>query len=231
MKKMFLTCLAFTGSLFTGLYAQTLSQAHFTRTGSNVLLSYKTDDNALINISKEGQLSGFGMENTQRLITVFPQKLDPYMGRVENYTEMDDVAIRGKVKYIGKTLITYYQSYEKEELRGKLKSIGNIVFAYFENFDDKAFKGNLKSAGNTNFTYYSSYDNEELRGKFKSIGNTTINYYSSFDDKAFKGKLKSIDGNNFTYYSSFELKDYRGQMKTGFQSKNINGVKYIIYFQ
>ena len=216
---------------FISIHAQSLSQVHINRTGSNILLSFKTDDNALINITKDGQLAGFGMENLQRMITTFPVKLDPYMGRVENYTDMDDASVRGKVKYIGKTLVTYYNSYEKEELRGKVKSIGTTNFVYYENFEDKAYAGNLKSAGNNAFAYYSSFDNEDLRGKFKRIGNINITYYSSFDDKSFRGKLKSIDNNSFTYYSSYEIKEYRGMNKTGFQTKNISGIKFTVYQQ
>ncbi|MFZ1530170.1 MAG: hypothetical protein WAT19_15560 [Ferruginibacter sp.] len=216
---------------FINIQAQGLSQVHINRTGSNVLLSFKTEDNALINITKDGQLAGFGMENLQRMITSFPIKLDPYMGRVENYTDMDDAAVKGKVKYIGKTLVTYYNSYEKEELRGKVKSIGTTNFVYYENVEDKAYAGNLKSAGNSSFAYYSSFDNEDLRGKFKRIGNINITYYSSFDDKSFRGKLKTIDNNSFTYYSSYEIKEYRGMNKTGFQTKIISGVKFTVYQQ
>lgn len=230
MKKYIFSVLLVTAS-YINIQAQSLSQVHINRTGSKVLLSFKTDDNALINVTKDGQLAGFGMENLQRMITTFPIKLDPYMGRVENYTDMDDAAVRGKVKYIGKTLITYYNSYEKEELRGKVKSIGTTSFVYYEIFEDKAYSGNLKSAGNNSFTYYSSFDNEDLRGKFKLIGTINITYYSSFEDKSFKGKLKTIDNNSFTYYSSYEIKEYRGMNKTGFQTKTINGVKFTVYQQ
>lgn len=213
------------------IYAQGLSVVSMDRLGSKVLLSFRTIDNALINVSKEGQIVGYGMENIQRqnLHWMYPPQLDPYMGRVENYTDIDDASFRGKIKYIGQTMITYYASYDKEELRGKIKTIGTTDFVYYESYSDKAFAGNIQRAGNNNFTYYSSFDNEALQGKFKTIGNTGINYYSSFDDKAIKGRIKNIGTDNFVYYTSFDRKGYQGAQKSGFQSKFINSIKFQVF--
>jgi len=218
--------------IFSGtIYAQSLSIVSLDRSGDKILLSFRTIDNALINISKEGQLLGYGMENLQRqnLHWMFPPKLDPYMGRVENYSDNEDVNLRGKVKYIGQTMVTYYASYDKEELHGKIKSIGTTDIVYYESYSDKAFAGNIQRAGNNNFTYYSSFDSEALKGKFKTIGNAGLTYYSSFEDKAIKGRIKSIGTDSFTYYTSFDRKGYQGVQKSGFQTKFINSIRFQVF--
>lgn len=209
--------------------AQSLAQVSLTQNAKSALLSFETADHALVNIDKTGMLLNWGTENTQRMLSRFPQKLDPYMGRVDYYTDIDDVALRGKVKYIGATAITYFASYEKENLAGKVKSIGNINFTYYEPYEDKVYAGNIQQAGNVTLNYYGSFDNDAIKGNFKSIGNIQLTYYSSFDDKSLAGKIKSIDGNVFTYYSSFERKEFNGIMKSGFITKTIQGVKFIVF--
>ncbi|MBK8710670.1 MAG: hypothetical protein IPL97_02120 [Niastella sp.] len=209
--------------------AQSLAQVSITQNAKSAMLSFETADHALINIDKTGTLISWGMENTQRMLSRFPQKLDPYMGRVDYYSDIDDAALRGKVKYIGATAITYYASYEKENLVGKVKSIGSINFTYYEPYEDKSYAGNIQQAGNVSVSFYGSFDNDAMKGNFKSIGNIQLTYYSSFDDKSFAGKIKSIDGNVFTYYSSFERKEFNGIMKSGFITKTIQGIKYIVF--
>ena len=229
MKKSLLILVA---CIFSGtIYAQSLSVVCMDRSGDKILLCFRTIDNALINVSKEGQLVGYGMENLQRqnLHWMFPPQLDPYMGRVENYSDNEDVNFRGKVKYIGQTMITYYATYDKDELHGKIKCIGATDFVYFESYSDKSFAGNIQRAGNNNFNYYSSFDNEALKGKFKTIGNTGLSYYSSFEDKAIKGRIKNIGTDNFTYYTSFDRKGYQGAQKSGFQTKFINSIRFQVF--
>lgn len=223
--------LFFSCMISSALFAQGLSVISMDRTGDKLLLSFRTIDNALINVSKDGQLLSYGMENLQRqnLHWIFPPQLDPYMGRIENYSDIDDVNFRGKVKYIGQTMVTYYASYDKEELRGKIKTLGTTDFVYYESYSDKAFAGNIQRAGNTNFTYYSSFDNEAMKGKFKTIAGTGLSYYSSFDDKAIKGRIKNIGSENFTYYTSFDRKGYQGAQKSGFLTKYIGSIRYQVF--
>lgn len=185
------------------------------------------DENVQVYISKEGQITKWGFDrfigsNQENYLDY----LEPYVGRVEYYTQNDDAMLRGKVKYIGKTLLSYYPSYEIESLRGKLRSIGSLNVGYYFQFDDKAKAGNLKSIGQQNIDWNASYENEGLRGKLKGVGATAITYYGSFEDKAFRGKLKSIGSTNFTYYSSAE--QFSGAMKSGAPFVTANGVKFYV---
>ncbi len=224
MKKLFLVIAA----LFfcaTG-FSQSISKITITGNGNIDVFSIGLDENVQIYVTKDGNISKWGYDRFIGLQENYQGVLDPYVGRIEYYSELDDEALRGKVKYIGRTLLTYYPSYEKEGLRGKLKSIGSIFMDYYFSYDDKAFAGNLKTIGQYNITWYASYENEVLRGKLKTVGQTLLTYFGTFEDKAYRGKIKSIDRFNITYYSSSEL--YSGQVKTGAQIMIANGIKYFI---
>jgi BspA type Leucine rich repeat region (6 copies) len=183
-------------------------------------------DDAVIVINENGTITNYGVENFSDKIPNY-SRIDPYTGRTENYATTDDKAFQGKIKYIGRTGITYYASYDLPELQGKIKSIGNLVFTYYMSFEDASLKGKIKAIGASSFSYYSSYENDAIKGKLKSIGNTTLVYYGGFDDKAIKGKIKSIGFASFTYYTSFD-KQFAGSMKTGVRMQNINGITFLV---
>lgn len=224
MKKIFLitALLVFCISVF----AQRISKITITGNGMAGDIVIGLDENVQVYISKEGQLSKWGFDRFIGNQENYNDQLEPYVGRVEYYSQNDDEALRGKVKYIGKTLITFYPSYEIESLRGRLKSIGTLNMNYYQSFDDKAMAGNLKTIGQQGISWYPSYENEALRGKLKAVGPTMLAYYGSFEDKAFRGKIKSIGSFNFTYYSSFE--QYSGGMKSGSTIINTNAVKFYV---
>ncbi len=224
MKKIFLaiTTLFF----FVPGFSQGISKITIAGKGNVDVISFGLDENVQVYVTKNGSISKWGFDKFIGYQENYEGILEPYVGRVEYYTQNDDEALRGKVKYIGKTVLTYYASYENEALKGKLKSIGSTNLDYYLSYEDEAFRGNIRSVGLNSFTWYSTFDNVDLRGKLKSVGPTVLAYYSSFEDKAFRGKVKSIDRNVFTYYSSFEL--YSGSMKTGTQVLNANGIKYFV---
>ncbi len=224
MKKIFL----FTAAIFfcMAAFAQRISKITITGNGMTGDIVIGLDENVQVYISKEGQISKWGFDRYIGNQENYNDQLDPYAGRVEYYSQNDDEALRGKVKYIGKTLISYYPSYEIESLRGKLKSIGSMSMDYYLAFDDKAMAGSLKTIGQQTISWYASYENEGLRGKLKAVGPTSIVYYGSFEDKAFRGKIKSIGSNNFIYYSSSE--QYSGSMKSGALFVIANGVKFYV---
>jgi len=227
MKKIFLS-IAVT-IFFAAAYGQKISKITINRDGAFDQLSVVLDENVTVTMDNEGGIKAWGIEiYSERIPTM--SKLDPYPGRVENYPSTDNEAFQGKVKYIGRTLITYYGSYDNEAFRGKVKSIGSSVLEYYSSYDNDLLKGKLKSVGPVAFNWYTSYDNEALRGKLKSIGSTALNYYTSFDDKAIRGKVKSIDRAQFTYYQSTERKDYEGMVKTGTQLQTINGILFHVRF-
>lgn len=207
-------------------FSQNISKITISGNGQIDIISFGLDENVQVYLTKTGNISKWGFDKYIGYQENYNAVLEPYVGKTEYYTQNDDEAVRGKVKYIGRTLLTYYASYENESLKGKLKSIGSINLDYYLSFDDKAFAGNIKSMGSNQVTWYASYENEALRGKLKTVGPTAITYYGPFEDKAFRGKTKSIGTYTLTYYSSLE--QYSGAIKTGSPVINANGIKYYV---
>ncbi len=209
-------------------FGQRLAQITIDNRGNSDIISFLADETVIVNLTKDGKIMDWGIENNTIRNNSYPGRLDKYMGKEEYYPSTDNEAYRGKVKYIGRTLFTYYTSDDKEALKGKVKTIGTNFLDYYTAYDDDAFRDNLKNAGPFSFSYYSSFDNESYKGKIKTVGGTTLSYYGSIDDKASRGKIKNIDRNAFTYYSSYDRKEYQGMMKTGSQILSSGGIKYFI---
>jgi len=209
------------------IQAQLLTQVSFSEGTSLSSFSFLTDQKVVIRISAEGNVVEWGTDPGVGRYNYYTGKLQPFMGRVDNYpaTSYDSV-LRGKVKSIGTCALTYYGSSEPETKRGKIKSIGSLQLDYFS-YESMDNKGKLKLAGTTQFNYYPSVENDAFRGKLKSVGNTVINWYSSFEDKLIKGKIKSIGSFNYTWYSSHDLNGYGG-LKSGALTQLVNGITYII---
>ena len=208
-------------------FAQNLAQVTIDNRGKDDVITFLLDESLVLNITKDGKIIEWGTEYTNIRTGVYP-RLEKYMGREEYYPATANEAYQGKIKYIGRTLITYYTSDDNEIFKGKVKAIGNTLLYYYNTYDDAAFRGNLKNAGTVFFTYYSSFGDESYKGKIKSVGTTNISYYGSIDDKAYRGKIKNIDRNSFTYYSSYERPEYSGIMKTGSPMISSGSIKYII---
>jgi hypothetical protein len=223
MKKIIFT-IAAAFILQTGI-GQSISQINFTG-GQVDIFAFGLDGNVRLYLTKDGNISKWGFDRYIGYQENYNGELDPYVGRIEYYTQNDDESLRGKVKYIGRILLTYYASYENEALKGKLKAIGSINIDYYLSYEDAAYRGNIKTLGQQAVTWYASYENADLRGKLKTVGPTAITYYGSFEDKAFRGKIKSIGQFNITYYSSFE--QYSGSLKTGSTIMTANGIKYFL---
>lgn len=224
MKKTFLSFVFFVAANIG--FGQNISKITITGAGNLDFISFGLDENVQVYVSKDGKITKWGFDKYIGFQENYSDVLEPYVGRVEYYSPNDDEALKGKVKYIGRTLLTYYASYENESLNGKLKSIGTFNLDYYLSFEDKAFAGNLKSIGQQAITWYATYENAALRGKLKTVGPTSITYYGSFEDKAYRGKTRSIGSNTLTYYSSFE--QYSGAIKTGSPILNANGIKYFV---
>ena len=207
-------------------FAQRISKITISTVGALQMFSITTDDNAVINVNPNGEVVSYGTEYFSEKIQNY-SRIEKFNGRVDLYGATDDKSLQGKLKYIGRTAVTYYASYDIETLRGKIKNIGNLTINYFMEYDDVNLKGKIKSIGSSQLQYYSSFDNEALRSKLKSVGSTALNYYTSFEDNAIKGKIKSIGQTNFTYYTSFE-NQFAGAMKTGSQQLNVSGISYFI---
>ncbi len=223
MKKIALIfIIAFT---INNLYAQRITKIVMSSTGIVQKITIGLDD-AIINITPDGNIVEYGVEYFSQRINNY-SRIENYGGRIDMFDNFADVSFRGKLKYLGKTPITYYASYDDESLRGKIKTIGTLMVGYYMPYDDAASRGKLKNVGSTQISYYTSFENEGLRGKISNIGTTSLGYYSSFDDKAYKGKIKNIGQYAFTYYNSFDLR-FAGSMKTGNLQQNINGILYFI---
>jgi hypothetical protein len=82
-------------------FSQSLSQV--TLSGATSLSSYSflTDQQAIIRVTPDGRVLEWGVEMVPGRIGYYQGKLDPYMGRVEYYSQDADEAVRGKVKSIG----------------------------------------------------------------------------------------------------------------------------------
>ncbi len=224
MKRIILSILA--GFIFQIGFGQVISKITLTGNGQLDVFSIGLDENVQVYISKDGSISKWGFDRYIGYQENYNGDLDPYVGRIEYYTQQDDEALRGKVKYVGRTLLTYFASYENDALKGKLKAVGAIKLDYYLPYEDAAYQGNIKLLGQQVVTWYATYDNAEIRGKLKTVGPTLLSYYSSFEDKAFRGKVKSIDRFTITYFSSFE--QYSGNVKTGSTVINANGIKYYL---
>jgi len=223
MKLSFLLIFVFT--FCYSAFSQRISRITITGSGAAEMFTIATDD-AIINISPEGNLINYGIEYFSENVNNY-SRLEKYQGRVDLFGNYDDKSFQGKLKYLGKTPVTYYASYDLETLQGKVKSIGSIMITYYMQYEDAALRGKIKSIGNNQLTWFSAFDNEALRGKLKSAGITNLSYYASFEDISFRGKIKTIGSVQFSYYPSFDTR-FAGAMKTGAQSLNINGITFFI---
>ncbi|MEO6405125.1 MAG: hypothetical protein ABIY51_15520 [Ferruginibacter sp.] len=215
--------------IFLGAEAQNISKVKLSGSGEIESIAFDIGESVIVNISKEGSLLSWGVDNYLGSRTEnYQDKYLEYTGKTSNYNETDNEAFKGRIKSIGATYITYYASFEDEMLRGKIKSIGRINFEYFPSFEYQPYKGYLKKIGDNQISWYGSYDNAAYAGKLKSLGLTSFTYYASYDDKLIRGKIKSIGGNNFSYYSSIDRPEYRGGFKTGNPVSFVNGIKYFI---
>ena len=163
MKKIFLIAVSFVVSF--SVFSQNISKITLTGTGTVSDIVFGLDQKVEVYINPSGQITKWGYDRFIGYQENYNDYLEPYVGKVDYYTQNDDESLRGKVKYIGQTLLTYYPSYENELLKGKLKSIGSIILNYYLSFDDKAMAGNLKTIGGQRVIWYASYENEALRGK------------------------------------------------------------------
>jgi hypothetical protein len=225
MKSLFiLFCFPCLGGTALG---QGLAQITLDNRGANTVITFLLEPSLVLNMAKDGKITDWGSEYTTQQTGVYP-KLEKYMGREEYYEATDNEAYRGKIKYIGRTLITYYTADDNEDLKGKVKTVGDIMIDYYGQYDDAAFKGYLRDAGSILFSYYSSFDDDFYKGKIRSVGSTMLTYYGSVDDKAYAGKIKNVDRTLFTYYSSYERPEYSGMMKSGVPMLSSGGIQYVI---
>jgi hypothetical protein len=207
-------------------FAQKIAKINITSAGNTESFTIGLDENVILNVSPDGNLINYGVDYFSEKISNY-SRLENYNGRIEMYRATDDKSYQGKLKYIGRTGVTYYASFEDESLRGKIKSIGSLVFTYYQPFEDALLKGKIKSIGANQISFYNSFDNDALKGKLKMVGSTALNYYTSFDNEAFRGKIKSIGSVNFTYYPSYD-RQFAGAMKTGNQTQNVGGITFLI---
>lgn len=224
MKKLPLSIFALLFSLV--LSAQQLEQISFANASNLSSFGFIADRNVLIRISSEGILLEWGIEVKADRAEYYAPQLQPYMGRVEYYTDAIDAAINGKIKSIGTCTFTYYGSSEIASKIGKIKTIGNLQVDYFTNFDNAALNGKMKLVGTTTFDYYPSYENESYKGKLKSVANNAITYHSSFDDKLIRGRIKTIGSTNFQWYTSLDIG--RSGLKSGNYRPRIGNITYIL---
>jgi hypothetical protein len=212
------------------LMAQKIAKISLQNNGHFDRVTVELGEAVVLHLSKTGQIVKWGVDIYTGRDDNYKDRLDEYTGKTGYFAPTEDSAYRGKIKFIGRTYLTYYASYENEWLQGKIKSIGNLSIDYYQAYENEAYRGNIKNAGPLLFAWYPSYDNEGFRGKLKSMGTTPLIYYSSFDDIAYRGKIKSIGSSTFTYYSSFDRAGYQGALKTGAQIIIVNGVKYLTRF-
>ncbi len=228
MKKIYLITLFSVSILFS--FAQRINKVTISNNGTATAIGFLLDQNVIINIKQDGILGEWGVDKyVDRGAAQSSQRpLEAFDGKVDYYTQNEDEAFRGKLKYIGRTLITYYASTDKAYLVGKIKSVGPLKFDYFSNYDDAMLSGKMKTAGPMNLSYYTSFENESIRGKVKSAGTVQLTYFGSLDDKSISGKVKSVNGNTFIYATSQEQDYPKGSLKFGMQIQVVNGITYTV---
>ena len=227
MRKILFTITA--ALLFANCFSQSISKITITESGNIGAFAFEPEANLILNLSVEGSIKSWGYDVfKERGAENFQEKLEKYNGNVEYYSEKENEAFRGKLKYIGRTLLTYYAAHESEEFAGRLKSVGTSFIEYYFQYENEALRGKIKKIGNNIVSWYSSFENEAFRGKLKSFGPTRVTYFSSSSDKAYKGNIKSIGNTAFNYFSSMDKTELRGRMKSNTQILNINGVKYLV---
>jgi hypothetical protein len=225
MKKYF-TLIIVTLFSFTTI-AQRISKISLINgTGNLESFTIALDDNAVINITQEGNIIDYGTEYFSERVNNY-SRMEKYNGRIDMFTATDDKSFAGKLKYIGRTPVTYYASYEDEFLRGKIKMIGTLAITYYMAFENENLKGKIKSIGSNQISYFSNFDNQALKGKLKTVGYTNLNFYSSFEDSAIRGRVKSIGSVSFTYYPSYD-RQFAGGMKTGSYTQVVNGITFLV---
>ena len=210
--------------------AQRLSKVVVADKGAKVTYLISLDQDVILELMQDGTIGKWGIDKyAARADANYREtQFQNFEGRVEYYDNNANEAFKGKVKYIGGILITYYATYDDKDWVGKIKSIGNINLNYYSKYDDAMSTGKLKSIGQLLVTYYSGFETDLIKGKVKSIGNAGLTYYSSMDDKAFAGKIKSFNGTSFMYYSSVDQPSFRGALKSGNQFQMVNGVAFKI---
>ena len=216
---------------FATAFAQSIYKITITNTGQVETIAIEPENNVIINVSTTGTIKNWGYDvYKERGTDNNLERLEAYHGNTSNYDVNDNEALRGKPKYIGRTLVSYYASYESEEFAGKLKSIGNIYFDYYNLYENEEYQGKIKTLGTNTVTWFSSFESEAYRGKLKAMGSTRFDYYPLSADKAFRGKLKKINNTLFEYYSSFEINGSPGGLKYGSHTYYFNGIKYFIKY-
>jgi hypothetical protein len=214
--------------LYTGVYAQQLSQVTYSGGSNFAYFGFTTDQGVLIRLSDDGKILEWGTEVLSDRGNFYARKLQPFMGRIEYYGPQDDSVSRGKVKSIGTCFFTYYDAYQVKTKVGKLRTIGNQNLDYFEEYEDKTLKGKLKTIGALSIDYYRSYENESYRGKLKSIGSLPIAYYSAFDDRINAGKLKSVGSVQYKWYGIGDRPGTQGALKSNNYRQVISGITFIL---
>jgi len=208
-------------------HSQRLGQITFSGGADLSYFTFITDQNVLIRVSPDGKIIGWGIEvMSDRASDYYSPKLQPFMGRVDNYGPEADSAFRGLVRNIGTCTLTYYGPYEVESKRGKLKSVGSLYLDYYDEFGNAMQKGKFRFIGSQIVEWYASYEEETVRGKLKSIANMPITYYTIFDDKYVRGKIKSVGTVSYQWYTSYD--QYGGGLKSGSYRRNINGITFIV---
>ena len=112
--KSLLTAIVFFNFL-TNLSAQRISKITINTEGALQIFSITTDDNAVINVNPNGEVVNYGTEYFSEKIQNF-SRIEMFNGRVDLFGSTDDKAFQGKLKYIGRTAVTYYASYDIEAL-------------------------------------------------------------------------------------------------------------------
>lgn len=226
MQKLFTVLLA---HLVITAHSQELSQVSFSGGSELSFFSLLTDREVQIRISADGRLLEWGTEERSiRSSNYYAPRLQPYPGRVEYYGPEADSVSKGKVKSIGSSVITYFQSYETADRIGKIRSVGRLFFEYYSSYDNRLLQGKVKLIGSLSLDYYSTFDDQALQGKLKSVGSTSISYYNSFDDKFIRGKVKSIGAVSYSWYTSLDRQGFGGALKSGPYRQNTGGVLYIV---
>ena len=81
-------------------FGQHISKITITGSGQVDAFSVGLDENVEVYVSRDGNISKWGYDKYIGYQENYTGVLEPYVGRVEYYNQLDDESLRGKINYI-----------------------------------------------------------------------------------------------------------------------------------
>ena len=87
-------------------------------------------------------------------------------------TITSEACIRGKIRFIGNALVTYYDSDYELCIQGKVRYLGPYLITYYDSSYESCIQGKVRTIGGVLVTYFDS--DSPRAGKVKNIGDVYL---------------------------------------------------------